>query len=150
MVVFVPSRIGGEQPAEIEDGLAHSLRHLFSAEGNARAVQGSPGRHVRQGHRYESGRYPEILTGHARISGARCLPVTSTQVLFRREPRGLPVREDFDTVEAELPVVASGQFLVRGLYLSADPYMRILDFPAGCLCVLGKGNDRMLHQEVKT
>jgi hypothetical protein len=32
----------------------------------------------------------------------------------------------------------------------ADPYVRILDFPAGCLCVLGKGNDRMLHQEVKT
>ena len=57
------------------------------------------------------------------------MPVTSTQVLFRRELRGLPVREDFDTVEAELQAVASGQFLVRGLYLSVDPYMRILDFP---------------------
>jgi NADPH-dependent curcumin reductase CurA len=54
------------------------------------------------------------------------MPVTSTQVLFRREPRGLPSREDFDTVQAELPAVGSGQLLVRGLYLSVDPYMRML------------------------
>jgi NADPH-dependent curcumin reductase CurA len=51
------------------------------------------------------------------------MPVTTTQVLFRREPRGLPVREDFDIVRAELPAVGSGQLLVRGLYLSVEPYM---------------------------
>jgi len=31
--------------------------------------------------------------------------------------------EDFDIVRAELPAVGSGQLLVRGLYLSVEPYM---------------------------
>ncbi len=48
------------------------------------------------------------------------------QVLFRREPRGLPVEEDFEIVEAAVPVPAAGEFLVRGRYLSLDPYMRML------------------------
>lgn len=51
---------------------------------------------------------------------------TNTQVLFRREPRGLPVPEDFEIVETPLPDLATGQLLIRNLYLSLDPYMRML------------------------
>ncbi|MBE0615363.1 MAG: NADP-dependent oxidoreductase [Burkholderiales bacterium] len=52
--------------------------------------------------------------------------VTSTQVLFKREPQGFPTVADFDVVETKLPELAPGQFLVKGLYLSLDPYMRML------------------------
>jgi NADPH-dependent curcumin reductase CurA len=50
----------------------------------------------------------------------------STQVLFKREPRGFPTSDDFDIVETRLAELAPGQFLVKGLYLSLDPYMRML------------------------
>jgi NADPH-dependent curcumin reductase CurA len=46
------------------------------------------------------------------------------QVLLKRRPSGLPVRDDFDIVEAPLPDLTDGQVLVRGIYLSLDPYMR--------------------------
>ncbi len=51
---------------------------------------------------------------------------TNTQVLFRREPRGFPVADDFEIVETALPVPGPGQFLVGSLFLSLDPYMRML------------------------
>jgi len=51
---------------------------------------------------------------------------TSTQVLFQREPRGFPTVEDFKIVATELPGLAPNQFLIRSLYLSLDPYMRML------------------------
>ena len=51
---------------------------------------------------------------------------TSTQVLFKREPSGFPTPADFDIVETQIPDPAAGQFLVRSLYLSLDPYMRML------------------------
>ncbi len=47
-------------------------------------------------------------------------------MLFRREPCGLPAPEDFEIVETPVPEVAAGQFLIRNLYLSLDPYMRML------------------------
>jgi len=50
----------------------------------------------------------------------------NVQVLFRRAPRGLPVAEDFEIVETAVPEPAAGQLLVRGRYLSLDPYMRML------------------------
>jgi NADPH-dependent curcumin reductase CurA len=50
----------------------------------------------------------------------------STRVLFKREPHGLPTTADFDIAESELPDLGPNQFLVRGLYLSLDPYMRML------------------------
>ncbi|MHA1152242.1 MAG: NADP-dependent oxidoreductase [Alphaproteobacteria bacterium] len=48
------------------------------------------------------------------------------QVLFRRAPRGLPVAEDFEIVETAVPRPAAGQMLLRGRFLSLDPYMRML------------------------
>ena len=52
--------------------------------------------------------------------------ITSTQVLFKREPQGLPTPADFDVIQTTLPELAPGQLLVKGLYLSLDPYMRML------------------------
>ena len=51
---------------------------------------------------------------------------TTTQVLFKREPQGFPTADDFDIVKLGLPELAPGQLLVKGLYLSLDPYMRML------------------------
>ncbi len=50
----------------------------------------------------------------------------NTQVLFHREPHGLPQTDDFRIVETELPEIAENQFLIRNLYLSLDPYMRMM------------------------
>lgn len=52
--------------------------------------------------------------------------VANTQVLFRREPTGLPRVDDFEIVEKPLPEIEENQFLIRSLYLSLDPYMRML------------------------
>jgi NADPH-dependent curcumin reductase CurA len=46
------------------------------------------------------------------------------QVLLRRRPLGMPSPDDFTIVDAPLPPVEAGQVLLRGLYLSLDPYMR--------------------------
>ncbi|MBV8889223.1 MAG: NADP-dependent oxidoreductase [Alphaproteobacteria bacterium] len=46
------------------------------------------------------------------------------QVLLKRRPSGLPVRADFEIVDAPIPDPGDGQVLLRGLYLSLDPYMR--------------------------
>jgi len=51
---------------------------------------------------------------------------TNTQVLFRREPNGLPTVEDFEIVDRPLPEITENQFLIRNFYLSLDPYMRML------------------------
>jgi NADPH-dependent curcumin reductase CurA len=52
--------------------------------------------------------------------------VIATQVIFRREPRGCPTAGDFEVIESALPALGPNQFLVKGLYLSVDPYMRML------------------------
>ncbi|MDX1431052.1 MAG: NADP-dependent oxidoreductase, partial [Gammaproteobacteria bacterium] len=54
------------------------------------------------------------------------MTTTSTRVLFAREPRGLPSADNFSIESRALPALESGQFLVRNLYLSLDPYMRML------------------------
>ena len=51
---------------------------------------------------------------------------TSIQVLFRRQPQGLPTEADFEIVETPLPDPGPTQFLATSLYLSLDPYMRML------------------------
>lgn len=49
---------------------------------------------------------------------------TNRQVLLKRRPNGMPVPEDFAIVDAPLPEPGDGQVLLRGIYLSLDPYMR--------------------------
>ena len=46
------------------------------------------------------------------------------QVLLKRRPDGMPVPEDFAIVDSPLPEPGEGQVLLRGIYLSLDPYMR--------------------------
>lgn len=46
------------------------------------------------------------------------------QVVLERRPKGAPQESDFRFVEGPVPEIADGQFLIRGRYLSLDPYMR--------------------------
>jgi NADPH-dependent curcumin reductase CurA len=46
------------------------------------------------------------------------------QVLLKRRPTGAPTPADFTIADAPLPDPADGEVLVRGIYLSLDPYMR--------------------------
>ena len=46
------------------------------------------------------------------------------QVLLKRRPTGAPTPADFEIAEAPLPEPREGEVLVRGIFLSLDPYMR--------------------------
>ena len=47
------------------------------------------------------------------------------RVLLKRRPHGMPVpEEDFSVVDFVLPEPEDGQVLLRGIYLSLDPYLR--------------------------
>src|SRR5262252_6507981 len=46
------------------------------------------------------------------------------RVLLKRRPTGAPSPADFEIVDAPLPDPGQGEALVRGIYLSLDPYMR--------------------------
>ncbi|MCF3627742.1 NADP-dependent oxidoreductase [Thalassospiraceae bacterium LMO-SO8] len=51
---------------------------------------------------------------------------TNTRVLFNSTPEGLPTPDNFRLEEAPVPEPGAGQFLLRNLYLSLDPYQRML------------------------
>jgi NADPH-dependent curcumin reductase CurA len=46
------------------------------------------------------------------------------QVLLRRRPTGTPTTADFEIADGPVPDPGEGEALVRGIYLSLDPYMR--------------------------
>src|SRR5215467_9037460 len=46
------------------------------------------------------------------------------QVLLKRRPSGAPTTRDFDIADGPIPDPREGEVLVRGIYLSLDPYMR--------------------------
>ena len=48
------------------------------------------------------------------------------QVLFKSAPEGLPTEDNFEIKRAPMPSIGEGQFLLRNLYLSLDPYQRML------------------------
>ena len=52
------------------------------------------------------------------------MPEQNRQMLLKRRPNGLPVPEDFELVENPLPEPGDSEVLLRGIYLSLDPYMR--------------------------
>jgi NADPH-dependent curcumin reductase CurA len=52
------------------------------------------------------------------------MPERNRQVLLKRRPEGMPTPGDFDVVDAPLPEPKEGEVLLRGIYLSLDPYMR--------------------------
>ena len=48
------------------------------------------------------------------------------RVTLRRYPEGVPTQDHFRIVEAPIPVAGEGQVLNRTVYLSLDPYMRVM------------------------
>ena len=46
------------------------------------------------------------------------------QVLLKQRPTGAPTTADFDVADGPMPDPGAGEALVRGIYLSLDPYMR--------------------------
>jgi hypothetical protein len=46
------------------------------------------------------------------------------QVLLKRRPIGAPTTADFEIAEGPIPDPGDGEAVVRGIYLSLDPYMR--------------------------
>ncbi|MBZ5584972.1 MAG: NADP-dependent oxidoreductase [Acidobacteriia bacterium] len=51
-------------------------------------------------------------------------PGVNRQILLAARPVGMPKESDFKLVDSTVPHPASGEALVRALYLSVDPYMR--------------------------
>jgi NADPH-dependent curcumin reductase len=49
---------------------------------------------------------------------------SNRQVLLKRRPAGAPRADNFEIADAPIPDLADGEVLVRGIYLSLDPYMR--------------------------
>lgn len=54
------------------------------------------------------------------------MTATNHQILFKSAPEGMPTPENFELAERPMPEPAEGQFLLENLYLSLDPYMRML------------------------
>jgi len=52
------------------------------------------------------------------------IPATHRQIRLAARPTGYPRDDDFRIVESPVPEPGSGEFLVRVVYLSLDPYMR--------------------------
>jgi NADPH-dependent curcumin reductase CurA len=54
------------------------------------------------------------------------MPTMNKRMILSARPVGLPNESDFKLVESPIPTPGPGEFLVRVLYLSVDPYMRPL------------------------
>ena len=52
------------------------------------------------------------------------MPETNRQITLAARPAGLPKESDFKLVNSPIPAPRTGEFLVRLLYVSVDPYMR--------------------------
>jgi NADPH-dependent curcumin reductase CurA len=52
------------------------------------------------------------------------LIMNSSAILLNKRPVGRPTMEDFKFVELEIPAIKDGEFLLKTLYVSVDPYLR--------------------------
>ena len=50
--------------------------------------------------------------------------VVSHEVHLKERPVGMPTNENFEIVEVQIPEARDGEFLVRNIWMSVDPYMR--------------------------
>ena len=48
----------------------------------------------------------------------------SREIHLKSRPNGAPTAANFELVETPVPTPGSGQFLVRNVWMSVDPYMR--------------------------
>ena len=60
------------------------------------------------------------------MKGGIATTILNKQITLAARPSGLPKESDFKLVEATENPLGPGQFLVHTLYLSVDPYMRVL------------------------
>jgi NADPH-dependent curcumin reductase CurA len=49
---------------------------------------------------------------------------TNREIHLKRRPVGMPVEDDFELVERPIPEPGPGQFVVRNVWMTVDPYMR--------------------------
>lgn len=61
------------------------------------------------------------------------MPAIARQIVLARRPQGSPTAGDFAMREAPLGKPAAGEVLVRNLWLSLDPYMRLYMGEAGSI-----------------
>src|SRR5947207_6584883 len=52
------------------------------------------------------------------------MPERNRKIVLKRRPNGVPVPEDFAVAEGPLPEPGEAEVVLRGIYLSLDPYMR--------------------------
>ena len=50
--------------------------------------------------------------------------VASREVHLTSRPHGVPRKDNFELVTVEVPEPGPGEFLVRNIWMSVDPYMR--------------------------
>ena len=59
------------------------------------------------------------------VQSESCVSIANNRrILLKSRPKGAPVEQDFRMEVCLAPVPASGELLLRNLYLSLDPYMR--------------------------
>lgn len=60
------------------------------------------------------------------------MTIAAREIHLKSRPAGLPGRDNFELVERTLAAPATGQLLVRTLFMSVDPYMRgrMIDAPS--------------------
>lgn len=50
--------------------------------------------------------------------------MNANQILLDSRPEGMPTADNFKQTSVELPAIINGEFLVKNLWMSVDPYMR--------------------------
>ena len=50
--------------------------------------------------------------------------VVSHEIHLKERPIGMPINENFEIVKVQIPELSDGEFLVRNIWMSVDPYMR--------------------------
>jgi NADPH-dependent curcumin reductase CurA len=51
--------------------------------------------------------------------------IIGKEIRLKKRPEGFVSEDDFELVEAEIPELREGEFLVRNIWMSVDPFMRI-------------------------
>ncbi len=49
---------------------------------------------------------------------------TGQEIRLKQYPIGMPSEDIFEIVKVEIPEPKDGEFLVRNIWMSVDPYMR--------------------------
>ncbi len=50
--------------------------------------------------------------------------IASREIRLKKRPMGIPTNDNFELVEVQVPDPNDGEFLVRNIWMSVDPYMR--------------------------